>query len=106
MYQCMFPGCDYQVKDREKIDNHHIVPKELGGSDKHFNRILLCPVHHRCVYVPSAKVGLHSFKREGAIIIQGYMKSTAGKGLIYTNCDDGKEYVYIYSKLESVCLYD
>lgn len=102
----MFPGCTYCVPNREQIDNHHIIPKSDGGSDKQHNRIFLCPVHHRNIYIPSAKVGLHSFKRDGSIIIKGYMQSTAGKGLRYINCDDKKEYVYLYSKQTTICLED
>ena len=97
-YKCMFPNCTYSTSSREKIDYHHIKPKELGGSNKHHNRIFLCPTHHRHIYIPEAAYGIHSIKDKDSIIIKGYIDSTAGKGLRYIVCKDNREYAYLYSK--------
>ena len=32
------------------IDNHHIIPKSLDGSDFGLNRVYLCANHHRMVH--------------------------------------------------------
>jgi len=40
-------------------DYHHIVPKCLGGSDKSWNRVNLCPTDHRLVH-------------KGLIVINGW----------------------------------
>ena len=98
MYKCMFPECDYEVSDREKIDYHHIKPKELGGSDNSNNRIFLCPIHHRYIYVENVKYGHHSIKRKESIIIRGMYPSTAGTVLHFTSCEDELDYFYMYSK--------
>lgn len=94
----MYPECTYQTNDRFSIDYHHIKPKELGGSDMSSNRMYLCPNHHRHIFVELSKTGIHSMKCTGSIIIHGLIPSTAGIVLHYTNCDDGIEYYYMYSK--------
>ena len=48
MYFCEL--CDYSTPNRNNIENHHIVPKELKGSDKQYNRVYLCPNHHRMLH--------------------------------------------------------
>ena len=37
VYKCQI--CDYETDDRNKIDYHHIVSKELNGNNKKSNRI-------------------------------------------------------------------
>jgi hypothetical protein len=95
-YKCMFPGCEYEASNRKMIDYHHIVPKELGGSDISRNRMYVCPVHHRHIYAPGTESGIHSSKCEGAIIVKGFLTSTAGKVLHYVSCDDDKDYFFFY----------
>lgn len=98
LYNCMYPDCTYAVTDREKIDWHHIKPKELGGSDMPSNRMYLCPTHHRHIFVTAAKNGIHSMKSKSSIVIHGFIQSTAGIVLHYTDCEDDTEYYYMYSK--------
>ena len=69
MYYCEL--CDYQTKNRNNIEYHHIIPKELEGSDKLNNRVWLCPNHHKMIYVSGSKAGIHSIKNESSIIIKG-----------------------------------
>jgi hypothetical protein len=97
-YKCMFPNCMYTVDSREKIDEHHIIPRSQGGSNKRNNKIYLCPSHHRHVYIPKAQFGIHSFKSQESIIILGFLSSTMGMGLRYIDCADNKEYAFMYSK--------
>jgi predicted restriction endonuclease len=52
--------------ERRVRDYHHIVPKCMGGSDKAFNRVNLCPTHHRLVH-------------QGLITINGWLD------LVYTS---------------------
>jgi len=75
--------CDTEVLYRNQIHEHHIVSKELGGSNKKFNRIFLCPNCHFKVFIPESKIGLHSIKKDNSIIIKGWLQSTEGKVLNY-----------------------
>jgi hypothetical protein len=78
MFYCNYPCCDYKVKDRRLIHNHHIIPKELGGTDDDYNRIFLCPNHHSKIYIPNSINGQHSIMVEGSIIIKNKYLSTNG----------------------------
>jgi len=67
-YNCKFPKCDYSTNHRSQINYHHIIPQELNGSHKDYNRIWLCPTHHTKIYVPESKSGIHSIKSfEGGV---------------------------------------
>ena len=68
-YCCQFPECEYKTNKRNLIDLHHIIPKELGGKDDEWNRIYLCPNHHRKTYIPDSKDGYHSIKHEDSITL-------------------------------------
>lgn len=78
MYYCQFPNCLYFTNIRSQINYHHIIPSELNGSDKDYNRIYLCPNHHSKVYVPLAKSGIHCVKGKDSIVILGKLSSTIG----------------------------
>jgi len=80
MYYCEL--CDYKTENRNNIEYHHIVPKELEGSDKLFNRVYLCPNHHKMVYIEDSKAGIHSIRNSDSIIIRGWFKSTTGDVLL------------------------
>ena len=82
-YNCKFPKCDYSTNHRSQINYHHIVPQELNGTDKDYNRIWLCPTHHTKIYVPKSKSGIHSIKSFDSIILIGWMSSTKGRVLEY-----------------------
>ena len=67
-YNCEIPNCDYQTNHRHKIHNHHIIPKEAGGTNKIHNRLYLCPNCHSAIYSKYAKKGIHSIKSDLEIL--------------------------------------
>jgi hypothetical protein len=81
-YNCKFPNCDYSTNHRSQINYHHIIPRELNGSDKDFNRIWLCPTHHTKIYIPHSN-GMHNIKGSDSIILVGWLSSTGGRVLEY-----------------------
>jgi len=83
MYFCEFPDCTYSTNDRSKIDYHHIIPKEMNGCDDEWNRMWLCPNHHRMIYIAGSH-GNHSKDSGDTIEINGWRSSTGGKILEYT----------------------
>ena len=95
MYKCEFPNCNYVCEERSQIHNHHIVPRELNGSEKQSNKIYLCPNCHTRVYVPEVKSGIHSIKATNSIIIKGWLQSTAGRALEYINSNGNIEYYFV-----------
>lgn len=80
MYYCEL--CDFKSPYRNNLENHHIVPKELNGSDKPFNRVFLCGKCHSKIYVKGSKSGIHSIKTPESIIIKGWFTSTNKQILI------------------------
>ncbi len=90
IFYCEF--CNYETKSRSKINWHHIVPKELGGSNKVFNRIYVCPTCHNLIYVPESKTGTHSIKTEQSIILLGWFSSTDGKFIRYLDIDGNEQF--------------
>jgi hypothetical protein len=91
-YYCQFPKCLYFANIRSQINYHHIKPVEIGGSDKDFNRIYLCPNHHSKIYIPEAKNGIHTIKGEDSIILLGKFKSTDGIVVEYIDKYGNKKY--------------
>lgn len=87
MYRCEFPGCKYETKTKLLIEKHHIKPRSQNGTNKRNNLIWLCPEHHRCIYVPDMKRGIHSIKHPKSIIIHGWKESTGGRVLVYELID-------------------
>ena len=83
IYNCEFPKCNYNTSHRSQIQYHHIVPVELNGSDKDYNRIWLCPTHHTKVFVKESRSGIHSIQGEDSIVIIQWMESTQGRVLEY-----------------------
>ena len=84
-YNCEFPKCNYTTMHRSQVNYHHIVPQELNGSDKDYNRIWLCPTHHTKIYVPESKSGMHTIKGLDSIILIQWLNSTGGKVLEYND---------------------
>lgn len=93
-YHCEFPGCDYKTQEKSQINNHHIKPKELGGSNAKYNRAYLCPTHHTKVYIPEATRGIHTKKGEDSIIISGWLQSTGGRVLEYIDVNEQVQYLF------------
>lgn len=96
MYCCLYPKCDFTTSKRREIDYHHIIPKELNGSNNASNRMWVCPNHHRLIFVPGTTNGHHSIKSKNSIIIKKFLQSTNGIVLSYIDCEDNKEYLYMY----------
>ena len=86
-YYCEFPNCSYKTNTKSHINTHHIVPKELNGTNDKWNKILLCPSHHSMIFVPESTNGNHTVKGEDSIILHGWKMSTDGKLLEYTDKD-------------------
>ena len=38
------------------LDVHHIVPLFAGGKDNEFNRVVVCPNHHRVIHLGLIKI--------------------------------------------------
>lgn len=100
MYKCKFPGCNFESANIGSLDNHHIIPKCKNGSDKGFNRILLCPNCHRKIYIENIENGIHSIVRPESIVILNKFQSTVGDVLHYRRCDTNKEFYWWYATLE------
>jgi len=69
-YKCQL--CDHQTNYRTQINEHHIKPKELGGCNKKWNLISLCPNCHNRIYISESKKGNHSIKCDNSIILIGW----------------------------------
>ena len=80
MYYCEL--CDFSTPNRNNVHKHHIIPKERKGSNKCFNRVILCPGCHSKIYVEESTSGPHSIKTLDSIIIKGWFKSTGGDILL------------------------
>jgi len=91
-YNCKFPKCDYTTNHRSQINYHHIIPQELNGTDKDYNRIWLCPTHHTKIFIPKSKSGIHSIKSFDSIILIGWMSSTNGRVLEYQDTSGNNFY--------------
>ncbi|MEM4261007.1 MAG: HNH endonuclease signature motif containing protein [Candidatus Woesearchaeota archaeon] len=91
MYFCEF--CDYKTLNRNNIEYHHIIPKELNGVDNSYNRVYLCPNHHKMIYVDGSLNGIHSIKNSDSIIIKGQFNSTEGKLLLIEDSQGIEKYI-------------
>lgn len=94
LYHCQFPDCTYSTNIKTQIHEHHIVPRELNGSNKRYNKILLCPNHHSKIYIPEATKGIHTINGEDSIIICQWLKSTSGRALEYISKGETKYHFY------------
>jgi len=94
-YNCIF--CDYKTDYRNNIHCHHIIPRELNGTDDDYNLVYLCPNHHGQVYIENTKTGIHSIPMKNAIVIIGWVLSTNGYMLSYRFLNDSN-IQYIYKK--------
>jgi len=90
LFGCEFPKCNYTTNHRSQVNYHHIVPLELNGSDKDYNRIWLCPTHHTKIYVPKSKSGMHTIKGQDSIVLIQWLNSTGGKVLEYNDIKGNK----------------
>jgi len=84
MYHCEL--CNYETDDRDRINLHHIKPKNLNGCDNKYNLIYLCPNCHSKVYIFNSK-GTHGIKGSNPIIINGKLLSSGGMIVDYIEED-------------------
>ena len=95
-----FDFCAVCGEDRV-LEQHHFVPKSLGGGDEDTNMLTLCPTHHSLLHqyikgifkpenknIPKVDTKLSSPPQKE--VVEG--KIFAGKEFIYDNQKD----VYIY----------
>lgn len=99
MYYCEL--CTYSTPNRNNIENHHIVPKELEGSDLNWNRIYLCPNCHKRVYIEGSTSGIHSIKNSDSIIIKGLFNSTDGKLYLIESMEGVEKYIVMKNSQNS-----
>ena len=100
LYICHFPGCTYYTENRNKIDFHHIIPKELWPRINQNVTISFCPTHHRLIFHPDCKSVMHSIQSNDSLEILGIYKNTHGYSILYKKADgteffedfDDKEY--------------
>jgi len=86
-YKCQYPYCHYQTNSRGKIDSHHIIPRELGGSNDSSNKIWLCPNHHRNIHIAESISGIHS--KIGDMDIQIVKKHYSTGGFLLEFIENG-----------------
>ena len=99
MYYCQMPGCDYQCDSKSQINQHHIIPKSLGGDSSSSNIIDLCPNCHYRVYVPGMGHGIHSITHDNSVILNGKFMSTSGMVISYQQMySDITEYSLLTTK--------
>ncbi len=81
-YICEFPTCNY-ITYHKYIHYHHIIPKSKNGSNKHYNRVWLCPNHHCRIYIPGETNGIHAVCTEESVILISKRMTTCGILLEY-----------------------
>jgi hypothetical protein len=90
MFYCQL--CTYKTNNRNKIHKHHIVPKELSGTNINSNLVFLCPSCHANIYIPNTTSGNHSIKSNNSIIINKWLQSTGGYVLEYIDNNGNVNY--------------
>lgn len=85
-YICHWPNCKFTTENRNEIEYHHIVPKELGERLNSNVVLSYCPTHHRLIYHPECKHGHHSINGDNKLQILGiYPTSHQGHAIEYKN---------------------
>ena len=75
-YTCHWPGCQYTTTNRDEIEYHHIIPKELGNRLNCNVVLSYCPTHHHLIWHPECKHGHHSINGPVKLQIHNiYIKS-------------------------------
>jgi len=85
MYFCEL--CDFKTENRNNIEEHHIIPKELNGSNKPSNLIKVCGNCHAKIYIKESTFGIHSIKTSESILIKGWFQTTARPMLLIEKND-------------------
>ena len=66
----------------------------MGGKDILWNLMSVCPGCHRKINVPGCRAGIHTLSIPGSIIVHGFLKTSSGRGLHYSELVSGVECVY------------
>lgn len=74
LYTCRL--CGFSTDLKTQIHQHHIIPREAGGSNKKFNLVSVCPTCHSLIYSPKATKGIHSVKGSKSIELVCWRDST------------------------------
>jgi len=82
--------CNYETIYKSKIDQHHIIPREIAPSRA---TVPLCKNHHALIYIPKATAGQHAIQVPESIEIIQIYDSTDGKSIHYRDYE-GKEFFY------------
>jgi hypothetical protein len=86
------------------MDEHHIIPRSMGGGDQGWNKMKVCPECHRLIFVPGMSSGIHSVKHMGSIVVFGYVHTSDGQVLNYRMVESGLEFLWAQRKGENTLL--
>jgi uncharacterized protein YlaI len=86
--------CDYETNVKSQIHSHHIEPREVDGTNKKWNKILVCPNCHNRIFSPLASTGIHAKKHENSIEIIGWRNN----GMFLEIIDENKNLKLIPKK--------
>lgn len=88
-YICHWPGCSIHTSDRNQIEFHHIIPRELGNRLNCHVTLSFCPTHHRMIWHPECKKGPHSINSPNKLqILHIYPVAPEGYAVEYKDFND------------------
>ena len=83
--------CGYIAESRSQMEEHHIRPRSLGGSEDEWNKAMICSRCHSKTFVDGAH-GKHGVKAHNSIVIMGWVQSSAGR-LLHIIDELGEKFV-------------
>jgi hypothetical protein len=97
-FKCVFPNCNYETENRQLIELHHVIPKEIQyESNIKINKkvtIPLCPNHHKLIFHPLVNSGQHSIKNENSLEIVNVTNSNKGKCIVFKDINGNEIITY------------
>ena len=97
-FKCAFPNCNYETENRQLIELHHFIPKEIQSeANIRINNnvtIPLCPNHHKLIFHPLVNSGQHSIKNENSLEITNVTNSNKGKCIIFKDINGNEIITY------------
>ena len=84
---CQWTGCGLSKRNGDRLNLHHIVPEQFGGTEDPSNLITLCEIHHKQMHVE-----FHAFYPDSRRILlkMGYLtKLSLSKLRKIMRVDDG-----------------
>lgn len=86
---CHWPGCRLKTKDRNQIEFHHIIPRELHPRLNQGVTLSYCPSHHRMIFHPESTKGPHSINSPNKLqILNIYPVAPSGYAIEYKRFND------------------